>query len=106
MTEYDIKRGHWKEIEGAKLGKLIEDIIGAKPKKVGKGWQVTWGAMKELNVEMTSKSSLVVTTVSNFDVSEDVAAETNTRFRKFLLSSTAFNSKQRRDRMKKRLAKG
>ncbi len=105
MTDYDIKRGHWKNIDGPKLKKLLEDIFG-EAKKDGDKLLVHYKALDPLIVQMMDKKTLHVETKMDPSVNDDDAADTVARYNDFLKKATGFTSKQRRDRLKKKAKKG
>lgn len=103
--EYDIKRGHFKNLDDAGLKDLIGDIFGNVNEK-GDTLVASYGAMKELRVRIIDKGTISVETVSNPDVSNEVALDTIRRFNRFLESATGLNSKQRKDRLNKKAKAG
>jgi hypothetical protein len=103
--EYDIKRGHFKNIEGDGLKNLMIEIFGDAT-EINGAIITNFGAMKELRVKVVDRSILSVETESEMDVSDDVAIDTIRRFNEFLEAATGFNSKQRKDRLNKKAKKG
>jgi hypothetical protein len=107
MTVQDIKRGHWKVVDGDGLRNLMEEHFDATVDVDGDGWhQLEFGALKPLRVKMLSKSELEVLTTSNPDVSDDVASESIRRYNRFLEAVTGFNSKERKRRLNKKAKEG
>jgi hypothetical protein len=107
MTIQDIKRGHFKNVEGEGLTELIDEYFGIRPEQDGEGWyHIDFGALKPLSVRILSKSELEVLTTSNPDVEPDVASDTIRRYNKFLEAATGFNSKQRSKRLQKKAKEG
>jgi hypothetical protein len=104
LQEQDIKRGHFKNVEGEKLKELMEELFGTVEINEEKH-VVHYGALAPLTAWVKDKSTLCVDTIMNPDVDEDTAIDTRKKFNVFLDKSTGFNSKQRRDRMKKALEK-
>lgn len=103
--EYDIKRGHYKEVEDEGLKNLMERIFGNV--RVENDLLVSeFGALERVETKMLSKTSLYVATKSNPDVSNEVATETIDKFNDFLYEATGFTSKKRRDRLKKKAKEG
>jgi len=107
MTVQDIKRGHWRTIDGDGLRSLMEEHFEGPVEVDGEGWHlVEYGALKPLKVKMLSKSELEVLTVSDPDVADDLAGESIRRFNRFLEAATGFNSKQRKKRLNEKAKKG
>lgn len=104
MQTYEIKRGHFKEIEGAKLLQLAKDVFG-KASQEGEAVISSFGALESLRV-WTDGNSLHVDTVTRRDVEESVAADTIRAYNRFLEMATGFTSKQRRDRLQKKAKEG
>lgn len=104
MQEQDIKRGHFKNIDGDKLKDIIEDIFGSVEVD-GDKHIVNYGALAPLTLWIKDKSTLCVDTVMNVDVDEESAMETRKKYNLLLDKTTGFNSKQRRDRIQKKAKK-
>jgi hypothetical protein len=101
MQEMDIKKGHFKNIEGEKLGDIIKGIFGDF-KKDGEKYIVTYGALSPLTIWLKDKNTLTVDTQMKKDVDEPTAISTREKYNDFLFKATGFNSKQRRDRLTKK----
>lgn len=101
MQEYDIKRGHFKNIEGDKLKELIESTFGNLEMKENK-YNVYYGALQPLTTWLKGKDVLCVETNMIKDVPDEEINETIRRYNKFLESATGFNSKERVKRAKKK----
>jgi hypothetical protein len=107
MTVQDIKRGHWKVVEGEGLKDLMEAHFGPPVDVSDDGWHsVEFGALKPLKAKMLSKSELEVLTVSNPEVSTEVASDTIRRYNRFLEAVTGFDSKERKKRLNKKAKEG
>jgi hypothetical protein len=107
MTVQDIKRGHWKVVDGDGLRNMMEDHFETSVDVDGDGWHmVEYGALKPLKVKMLSKSELEVLTTSDPDVPNDVAGESIRRYNKFLQAATGFTSKERKKRLNKKAKDG
>ncbi len=107
MTVQDIKRGHWRAVDGDGLKNMMEQHFETEVEVDGDGWhKVEYGALKPLKVKMLSKAELEVLTTSDPDVSNDVASESIRRYNKFLEAVTGFNSKQRSKRLQKKAKEG
>lgn len=107
MTVQDIKRGHWRVVDGDGLKNLMEDYFDTPVSVEDDGWHlVEYGALKPLKVKINSKSELEVITISDPDVANDVASESIRRYNKFLEAATGFNTKQRSKRLQKKAKEG
>jgi hypothetical protein len=107
MTVQDIKRGHWRVVDGDGLRNMMEEHFGSTVDVDGDGWHtVEFGALKPLRVKMHSKSELEVLTTSNPDVSDEEASESIRRYNRFLEAVTGFNSKERKKRLNKKAKEG
>lgn len=107
MTVQDIKRGHWKEIDGNGLRKLMEEQFQVSVKVDNDGWHcVEYGALRPLKAKMLSKSELEVLTTSDANVSNEEARESIRRYNHFLEAATGFNSKERKKRLNKKAKEG
>lgn len=100
MRDYELRRGHWKNIEGEKLLHLIQDVF-ADGAPEGKGYVVSYGALARLYAENLDKTTLRVDTQMKTDVPNDVADDTRRKYFDFLELATGYNSKERQKRMKK-----
>ncbi len=107
MTVQDIKRGHWKVVDGDGLKGLMEEHFETSVAVDTNGWHlVEYGGLKPLKVKMLSKSELEVITVSNPEVPDEVARESIRRYNRFLEAATGFNTKQRSKRLQQKAKKG
>ncbi|UCC93081.1 MAG: DUF5611 family protein [Thermoplasmata archaeon] len=107
MTVQDIKRGHWKTIDGDGLKMLMEETFDSNVEVDGEGWHmVEYGALKPLRAKMLSKSELEVLSTSNPEVTPEEASETIRRYNSFLEAATGFNSKERKKRLNKKAKEG
>lgn len=95
MRDYELRRGHWKNIDGEKLLHLMQDIFG-ETKKVGNAYQVeNWGALTKLYVEQLGKTHVRVDTVMNPKVGNEDAQKTLRAYNDFLELATGYNAKER-----------
>ena len=104
MQEYDIKRGHYKNIEGDKLKDLMETTFG-NVKTENEKLTSHYGALQPLFTWIKGKDVLCVDTNMNKDVSDDEINETIRRYNRFLEAATGFNAKERVKRSKKKAEK-
>jgi len=101
LQEQDIKRGHFKKIEGEQLNDIVNDIFGHYETD-GDKYIINYGALAPLTVWIKDKNTLCVDTKMNKDVDDDTAIDTRKKYNLMLDRLTGFNSKQRRDRLKKK----
>ena len=95
MRDYELRRGHWKNIDGEKLLHLMQDVFG-ETKKVGPGLQVDeYGAITKLYIEMLGKTHLRVDVVTNPKASGDDAQKSLRAYNDFLELATGYNAKER-----------
>ena len=104
MNDYDIKRGHFRNIDG-KIGDIMQEIFG-KVEKVEDSFVSSFGALVKVTARTPDKTVLQVDTIMNKDVPEDVAMNTVRKYNEFLLRCTGFNAKQRTKRLKDKAKKG
>lgn len=104
MQKYDIKKGHFKYIEGGGLKELMKDIFG-EVNEVNEKLETSYGALNCLIV-WTEDKKLCVETKMNKDVDDAVALDTIKAYNKFLESATGYTSKERRVRLTKKAREG
>ncbi|UCD91739.1 MAG: DUF5611 family protein [Methanobacteriota archaeon] len=104
MQAFDIKKGHFKTIEGDKLKELMEDFFGEAEEIDGK-LQTSFGALQRLAV-WTDGKVLFVDTEMQQGVDDTTALKTIRAYNTFMERATGFTSKQRRDRLQKKAKKG
>ena len=104
MNEYEIKRGHFKNVEG-KIGDIMKDVFG-KVDEVEEQFRSSFGAIKEITASTEGKTILRITATMDREVPAEVAAETIKRYNDFLYRCTGFTSKQRTKRLKTKAKKG
>ena len=104
MRDYDIKRGHFKNIDG-RLDEIINEIFGEFEKVEGKT-RVSYGALNRLDCWLEGKATLWIDTDINTDIDDETARSTNQKYNDFLLQLTGFNAKQRAKRLKDKAKKG
>lgn len=105
MQTLDIKRGHYKNIEGAGLKNIMTEVFG-EVQKDGDKLKVNYGAMKPITVWLKSKKELVVDITTDKDVSDDEVMQTIKAKNDFLLKATGFSSKERSKRLQKKAKEG
>ena len=106
MQDYEIRRGHFAEIEGEKLGSIIEGVFG-KANKIGdNSYETSFGAIAKLTATIRDKKSLTIDTVMNSKVDANTAADTVRKYNAFLEKATGFTSKERVKRVQKKAKEG
>lgn len=108
MTEFDIKRGFYDKIEGAKLGELMKTIFGNVTEKDGT-YMSHYGVMSEICVQVASKTQMLLRTVNIEDtksLSDEEILDSKRKLNSFLEEATGFTAKQRMDRAKKKAKEG
>ncbi len=103
-NKYDVKRGHYKNIEGDKLEEMMEKYFGDVREEDEK-LKAEYGAIDHLEVWTEGKTGLWVDMEMDPEVENSVAQETIKKWNKFLLEATGFNAKKRRKRAKKKAKK-
>jgi hypothetical protein len=93
MRSYNIKRGHFRNIEGEKLFELVRESFGSADKKDDR-ISANFEAIEKLDV-WTDGKLLFVDTSMNTTVDEETAVKTRKRFYEFLEKATGFTAKQR-----------
>ena len=108
MTEFDIKRGFYEKIEGAKLGAMMESVFGNVKEEDGR-YVSSYGAMARIEAKVLSKTQMGLLTVNIDDIrslSDEQILDSKRMLNKFLEQSTGFTAKQRMDRAKKKAKEG
>ena len=101
MQEYQVKRGHAKDLAG-EVEKAFVDVFGVRPEKGPDEYTISFGALASMSVRIGGGGkSIVVDTDSKRDADEATILDTNRRFRTFLDRVTGFTSKERVKRAKK-----
>ena len=107
MVVQDIKKGHFKDIEGDGLQGKLEEAFGVGATSDADGrLVVSYGALRSLEVKVLSKNELMVETESDKDASPELASDTIRRYNAFLDSATGFNSHERSKRLQKKAKDG
>lgn len=104
MRDYDIKRGHFKNIDG-KLEDIAKDIFG-ETKKKGDKIVTSFGAIKSLEMWFEGKTVFWVDMEMIKDVDDDTAMATQKKYNDLLFRITGFTGKQRLKRLKEKAKKG
>lgn len=105
MQELEIKRGHFKNIEGDKLNALMIKYFKTA-KKDGDKLVANFGALKPIEVWLKGKNFLCVEMVTDKGAKEDVAMDTIRAKNGFLEEATGFTSGERAKRLQKKAKEG
>lgn len=101
MTEYDIKKGHYENVEGEKLESLMVELF-ENSKKDGEKLHSSFGALEKITVWLDGKKTLCVETKMNTSVDDKTATDTIRAYDQFLERATGFNTKERKKRANKK----
>ncbi|MFP4000313.1 MAG: DUF5611 family protein [Thermoplasmata archaeon] len=101
-NRYDVKRGHFKNIEGDKLKKLMEEKFDEVKEDEDKLIVDDKGAIGHLEVWTEGRTGLWVDLKMNDEVDCEVAANTISIWNDFLEEATGFSAKKRKKRAKKK----
>jgi hypothetical protein len=100
MQEYPVKRGFSKDLNTT-IVEGLKQCFGTEVKKLGDHYQVSYGALKLLEVTMgEGGKTVIVRTESDKDASDEVILDTNRRFRKYLDFVTGYSTKERVKKVK------
>jgi hypothetical protein len=100
MQEYTVKRGFSKDLNTT-IVEGLNQCFGTEVKKLGDHYQVSYGALKLLDVTMgEGGKTVIVRTESDKDASDEVILDTNRRFRKYLDFVTGYSTKERVKKVK------
>lgn len=105
--DYDIKRGHFKNIEGEALSNLMKEIFG-NVRKDGDELVSKYGVMSRIAITQVSKTVLTLITESKdaSTVSDEEILDSKRKLNTFLERATGFNAKQRMKRAQDKVKKG
>ena len=100
MQEYPVKRGFTKDLNTTMLEGL-KQCFGTEVKKMGDHYQISYGALKLLDVTTgAGGKTVIVRTESDKEASDEVILDTNRRFRKYLVFVTGYSTKERVKKVK------
>lgn len=108
MTDFDIKRGCYKNVEGDGLENIMREVFG-NVKKEGDLFVSSYGLMEKIEVKVPSKTVLQMRTQNRADVSgasEEEVLDSKRKLNDFLLKTTGFTPKDRLKRAKDKAKKG
>lgn len=106
MQEFDIRRGHHKNIEGEKLEAIVREIFGSVSKGEDGSLETRFGALDSLTIRSKDKKALLIDTKMNPAVEEATASETIRKYNEFLQRATGFSAKERSKRLQKKAKEG
>ncbi len=103
---YDVKRGHFENIEGDKLKGLMDETFKEVYEEEDEGEEKLVveedGAIAHLEVWTEGRTGLWVDLEMNKDVDDDLAMKTISKWNDFLEEATGFTAKERKKRAKKK----
>jgi len=105
MQELEIKRGHFKNVDGGKLDDLMRKYFKTV-KKDGEKLIADFGAMKPITVWLKGKNILCVEIVTAKDANDNEALETIKAKNGFLEEATGFSAGERAKRLQKKAKEG
>ncbi len=105
MQTFDIKKGHFKNLENDGLKKAMMDVFG-EVEVEGEKYKSNFGAMKPITVWLKGKNELAVDISTNKDVDEETAMKSIKAKNDFLLRATGFSAKERSKRLQKKAKEG
>ena len=103
--EYDVRKGHYAEIQGGGLKSIVIECFGAADEIEGKV-TTSYGAITKLEAKIVDATKIDVFTEMNKAATPEVQAETIKRWNVFLERATGFNSKERSKRLQKKAKDG
>ncbi len=105
MVEFDIKRGHYKNLDGEQLQDLLQETFGNVSRE-GDALVSRFGALDPITVRVVDKSTLAVDIATGSGVSDEVALDSIRAKNAFLEAATGFTSSQRSKRVQKKAKDG
>lgn len=103
--EYDVRKGHYPEIEGDGLKNIAVECFGSAEMKDGE-LTASFGAITKLEAKILDKNRIEISTEMNKAAAADVQADTIKRWNIFLERATGFTSKERGKRLQKKAKDG
>ncbi len=101
MQEFEIRRGHFKKLEGDRLKTLMQESFG-NVTPVGDTLVSRFGAMDPITVQLKGKNLLAVEVVTKKDVEDKAILGTIRAKNTFLESATGYSAKERAKRLQKK----
>jgi hypothetical protein len=107
MVVQDIKRGHFKNVDGDGLHNLLEAHFDGPIIRTADGWlETSYVALPVMRVRVLGRDKLEVHTEADRGATPEVAAETIRRWNTFLQAATGFTAKERSKRLQKKAKDG
>jgi hypothetical protein len=103
LMDYSFKRGFKPDLE--RIREALQEEFPCEIKQEEGKLLLGYGALKSIKVWIDGEK-LNVVTESASDASDDIALDTNKRFRNFLEKATGYTAKQRLQMAKKEVTKG
>jgi hypothetical protein len=104
MQEYDVKKGHFKNLAGDGLKNIVNEIFGFASDEEGK-IVTSFGAIKKLTV-WTEAGKLYAHTDMDTTADSETASSTIKAWNNFLERATGYTSTERRKRLQKLVKEG
>ncbi len=103
--EYDIRKGHYADIEGDGLKNLMVTAFGGAKEDNG-SLVASYGAIAKVRAKILDKNRIEIVADMDKTATPEVQAETIKVWNQFLESATGFNSKERSKRLQKKAKDG
>ena len=109
MTDFDIKKGWFKNIEGDGLRSMMEQVFGNVREEDG-AFVSSYGIMERIEARVVSKTVLDIVTVNKdvdpSTVPDDVMLDSKRKLNEFAEKATGFDAKARMKRAQKKAKEG
>jgi hypothetical protein len=103
--EYDIRKGHYSNIEGDKLKEIMSSVFGGATTE-GDKLISSFGAITRVEVKVLGKTAIDISSTTDKTAPIEVQTETVKQWNKFLEQATGFTSKERSKRLQKKAKEG
>lgn len=105
--DYDVKRGHSKNVEGKALSDLMKEVFGNVAQE-GDLCVSSFGVMSRIEAKLVSKDNLYVATVSKpaDGLTDQEILDSKRKLNVFLEKATGFDAKARMKRAQEKVKKG
>jgi len=97
MRVYEIKRGHYKNVEGEKLPQLMGTLFGTVTKD-GEWYVASFGALKFVKCRIEGKDKFWIDSETDRSADLGIAQQTMGMWNDFLEAATGYDAKQRSKR--------
>lgn len=105
MQELEIKKGHFKNIDGGKLKQVMTELLGDVKEEAGGKLVGNFGAMKPITLWIKDNKTLCVD-INSVQVPDDEALKTIRAKNDLLEKATGFTAKERSKRLQKKAKEG